>query len=629
MNETTAIKTKRVLINICKYALLIFAAFVALVPIVSCIFTAFKSEEEYANTNVITPPKSWLNFDNFITAWNKANMGEAFLNSFIILICVLAGSIMISAMLAYVLNRFKFPGNKLIRNLFTIATLIPGIASQVTVYQIMTALHLVNSMPGYIILMMGTDVITIYIFLQFFENLSPTLDESAILDGCTYFGVFFKILLPLLKPAIVTSAILKGVSTYNEHLRRCHHHHHPRPHRVPAVSGSNLQRHGCRCGERLKSLSTFSPSSSAASPGFCAGSRESVAEKNNNLLLQEFLIMSNVKMFCDALPNIPWQEKPADATGPVWRYSENPIIDRNPVEGVARIFNSAVVPYEGKFIGVFRGEQVDGIPYIYLGRSEDGIHWNFDKDKIPFVNEKGEPFMPVYAYDPRLVKVEDTYYIIWCQDFYGASIGIAKTTDFKTFVRIENPFIPFNRNAVLFPRKINGMYTLLRRPSDSGHTPFGDIFLSQSPDMEFWGRHRHVMSKGSNWWESVKIGGGAAPIETSEGWLLFYHGVTGTCNGFVYSIGGAILDKDEPSKVLYRCGNFLLTPEKWYEERGFVPNVCFPCATLQDADTGRIALYYGCADSYVGLAFTTVDEVVDYIKTHDNAGPTDHEVGIR
>lgn len=169
MNAT---KMKRILINICKYVLLIFAAFVALVPIVSCIFTAFKTKEEYASTNVITLPKSFLNFDNFIIAWNKANMGKAFLNSFIILICVLAGSIMISAMLAYVLNRFKFPGNKLIRNLFTIATLIPGIASQVTVYQIMTALHLVNSMPGYIILMMGTDVITIYIFLQFFENLS-------------------------------------------------------------------------------------------------------------------------------------------------------------------------------------------------------------------------------------------------------------------------------------------------------------------------------------------------------------------------------------------------------------------------------------------------------------------------
>ena len=221
--------------------------------------------------------------------------------------------------------------------------------------------------------------------------------------------------------------------------------------------------------------------------------------------------------------------------------------------------------------------------------------------------------MPVYAYDPRLVKVEDTYYIIWCQDFYGASIGMAKTTDFKTFTRIENPFIPFNRNAVLFPRKINGNYVLLSRPSDSGHTPFGDIFLSESPDMVYWGKHRHVMGRSSEWWESVKIGGGAAPIETTEGWLLFYHGVTGTCNGLVYSIGGAILDIDNPSKVLYRCENFLLTPEEWYEERGFVPNVCFPCATIHDSESGKIALYYGCADSYVGLAFTKLDEIVDYI----------------
>lgn len=217
MNDIQAIKVRRVLVNIAKYTLLIFAAFVALVPIVSCVITAFKTNEEYASTTVMTPPESWLYFDNFITAWQKADMDHAFLNSFTILICVLAGSVLISSMLAYVLNRFQFPGNGLIRNLFMIATLIPGIATQVTVYQIMTALHLVNSMPGYIILMMGTDVITIYIFLQFFENLPDSLDESAILDGCSYFGVYFRILLPLLKPAIVTSAILKGVSTYNEY----------------------------------------------------------------------------------------------------------------------------------------------------------------------------------------------------------------------------------------------------------------------------------------------------------------------------------------------------------------------------------------------------------------------------
>ena len=217
MNEITAIKARQFLVSFLKYLLLIFAAFVALVPIVSCVVTAFKTPEEYAATSVMTAPKSWLYFENFKTAWQQANMGHAFINSFLVLICVLAGSVLISSMLAYVLNRFQFPGNGLIRNLFMIATLIPGIATQVTVYQIMTALHLVNSLPGYIILMMGTDVITIYIFLQFFENLSVSLDESAILDGCSYFGVFFKILLPLLKPAIVTSAILKGVSTYNEY----------------------------------------------------------------------------------------------------------------------------------------------------------------------------------------------------------------------------------------------------------------------------------------------------------------------------------------------------------------------------------------------------------------------------
>ncbi|MBR4332728.1 MAG: glycosylase, partial [Clostridia bacterium] len=203
--------------------------------------------------------------------------------------------------------------------------------------------------------------------------------------------------------------------------------------------------------------------------------------------------MSKYTMYAPALPNVPWQDKPAGhINSPLWRYTENPIIDRNPLPGVARIFNSAVMPFGGKFVGVFRGEQTNGVPYIYLGWSQDAIHWDFEPEKIPFVDEDGKPFMPIYAYDPRLVKVEDTYYIIWCQDFYGAAIGIAKTKDFKSFVRIENPFLPFNRNAVLFPRKINGNFVLMSRPSDSGHTPFGDIFISESPDMTYWGKHRHV-----------------------------------------------------------------------------------------------------------------------------------------
>ena len=320
-----------------------------------------------------------------------------------------------------------------------------------------------------------------------------------------------------------------------------------------------------------------------------------------------------------SLPNIPWQEKPADykLSSPVWRYSENPVMGRNPTPEIARIFNSAVVPWEDGYIAVLRGEQVNGIPYVYLGHSKDGIHWDVEREKVPFVDDNGNPKMPHYAYDPRLVKVDDTYYIIWCTDFYGAAIGMAKTKDFKTFTRIENPFIPFNRNGVLFPRKINGRFAMLSRPSDNGHTAFGDIFYSESPDMEFWGRHRHVMSPAAfevSAWQCMKIGAGPVPIETSEGWLLLYHGVLRSCNGYVYAFGSALLDLDQPWKTIARSGPYLISPREIYELTGDVPNVTFPCASLHDPETGRIAVYYGCADTVTGLAFGYIPEIIDFTK---------------
>lgn len=325
----------------------------------------------------------------------------------------------------------------------------------------------------------------------------------------------------------------------------------------------------------------------------------------------------NVKILGDAVPHLPWAEKEEGCTDvPVWRYAGNPIIQRNPTDRLARVFNSAVVPYRDGFAAVLRGEQKNGIPHLYTAFSQDGIHWDIAQERIKLTDKNGRICNAKYEYDPRIVKIDDTYHILWCEDFHGAAIGMAKTTDFIHFEKLENPFIPYNRNAVLFPRKINGLYAMLSRPSDSAHTPFGDIFVSFSPDLEFWGRHRYVMGPTQNWWENVKIGSGPAPIETSEGWLLFYHGVTGTCNGYVYSIGGAVLDINDPTIVKYRCSRFLLTPETAYEEQGFVPNVCFPCAALADSATGRIALYYGAADSTVALAFTTADEAVAYIKAH-------------
>ncbi|WP_294242232.1 carbohydrate ABC transporter permease [Pseudobutyrivibrio sp.] len=208
---------KAAIINFLKYFSLLFFGFVAVIPVVSCVITAFKTSEEYQSTNVMTLPESWLNFDNFIQAYSAANMGRAFLNSLIVMISVLIVSIIIGTQLAYVLNRFKFPGNKLIRNMFLFASLLPGVAMQVTVYNIMSSLGLINHLYGYIIMMCGTDVISIYIFIQFMENIPVSLDESAIIDGASYWTIYWKIMLPLLKPAIITSCILKGVGVYNEY----------------------------------------------------------------------------------------------------------------------------------------------------------------------------------------------------------------------------------------------------------------------------------------------------------------------------------------------------------------------------------------------------------------------------
>lgn len=325
------------------------------------------------------------------------------------------------------------------------------------------------------------------------------------------------------------------------------------------------------------------------------------------------------KIIGQALPNIPWQDKPEGCTDVVWRYSNNPVIKRNAIPSSNSIFNSAVVPFEGKFAGVFRCDSKSRSMDIFAGFSDDGINWNINHEPITFEGEDAEILNREYRYDPRVCFIEDRYYITWCNGYHGPTIGVAYTFDFKTFHQLENAFLPYNRNGVMFPRKINGLYGMVSRPSDTGHTPFGDIFYSQSPDMEFWGRHRHVMStiKGDDSaWQSTKIGAGPIPIETTEGWLMIYHGVLNSCNGFVYSFGAAILDIDKPWIVKYRTKPYLLSPQELYECVGDVPNVAFPCAALTDAETGRIAIYYGCADTVTGLAFAQVDELVEYIKNN-------------
>ncbi len=318
-----------------------------------------------------------------------------------------------------------------------------------------------------------------------------------------------------------------------------------------------------------------------------------------------------------SIPNLPWQERPAGCSDVVWRYRQNPVIPRNPFPTANSTFNSAVIPYQGKFVGVFRIDDTCRQMNLYFGESPDGLRWNIQPQPIAFQCAEPEIANPQYRYDPRLCWLEDRYYITWCNGYHGPTIGVGYTFDFQTFTQIENAFLPFNRNGVLFPRKINGKFAMLSRPSDNGHTPFGDIFYSESPDMTHWGCHRHVMTSDLPWaW--TKVGAGPIPIETSQGWLLIFHGVLTSCNGFVYSMGAALLDLDQPWKIIARARPYLLSPQTLYECVGDVPNVVFPCAALVDGDTGRMAIYYGGADTVVALAFAQIEELVEFIKKEND-----------
>jgi beta-1,4-mannooligosaccharide/beta-1,4-mannosyl-N-acetylglucosamine phosphorylase len=328
--------------------------------------------------------------------------------------------------------------------------------------------------------------------------------------------------------------------------------------------------------------------------------------------------MSKLIVNGSSLPKIPWEDRPASSDPKkeiMWRYTQNPIIPRNLTVHSNSIFNSAVVPFKDGFAGVFRCDDTSRHMDIHAGHSKDGINWEIEDTAIQFI--KTDPELPDsdYKYDPRVIFVEDRYYIIWCNGYHGASLGLGYTYDFEKFYQMENPLMVYNRNGALFPRKIGKNYAMYSRPSDSGHTPFGDIFYSESPDLMYWGKHRHVMAPWGGW-QSTKVGAGPCPIETTEGWLLFYHGVLTSCNGFVYSFSAALLDLDKPWKVIARPKPYIINPREIYELAGDVPNVTFPVAALVDKDTNKVAIYYGCADTVTGLVFGKVDEIVDWVKAN-------------
>ncbi len=210
------INARRPLGTILRYGSLLLASFIALLPLVALLMASLKTGTEFANDGVFDPPANWFNLSNFATAFLEGGMAPAFLNTLVILVTSVVGTVIIGSMAAYAIDRFEFRFRRLVVFLFLLAALVPPVTAQVATFQIINWLGLFNTRLSAILLFTGTDIVSIYIFIQFMRGIPKSLDEVALLEGASRFTIYRKIVFPLLKPAIATVIIIKGVAIYNE-----------------------------------------------------------------------------------------------------------------------------------------------------------------------------------------------------------------------------------------------------------------------------------------------------------------------------------------------------------------------------------------------------------------------------
>lgn len=292
------------------------------------------------------------------------------------------------------------------------------------------------------------------------------------------------------------------------------------------------------------------------------------------------------------------------------KYENNPVMspEKMPID-VLYTFNPGAIKHNDEYILMMDVTTLDDIHRLWIARSKDGV--NFTPDPEPVKMPPVDPFHPeMNTYDPRITKFGDEYIIIYASDLEqnDARLGIMKTKDFETFERVTTGSELGNRNGALFPEKYNGLYFRLDRPFGNEQDPCS-MWMSFSPDLVYWGNSRPVYYKGKPFLDGHKMGAGAVPIKTDKGWLEIYHTVSTTCNGFIYRLKAALLDLDEPWKIIGHS-DFILWPEYEYEMKGRVMNVVFTCNAIPEPD-GTIKIYYGAADTNIGLATGKIDELVE------------------
>lgn len=297
----------------------------------------------------------------------------------------------------------------------------------------------------------------------------------------------------------------------------------------------------------------------------------------------------------------------------VKRYEKNPILTADDMPfACSGIYNSGVVRFDGKYLMLCRVESIDISNYFIPAISEDG--YCFKVHKKPINLPKDEDFKKYTGqmiYDPRITEIDGVYYVCFAaHSLYGVRIGMIKTEDFEKFDSCGFISEPDNRNGVLFPEKIGGLYARLDRPIlPDDH---GDIWISYSPDLVFWGKSKCVFEHGAHGhWYWQKIGAGVVPIKTKKGWLEIWHGVHIMAGyEYVYHLGAMLLDLDDPSKVLARTQAPILSPREPYERVGLTSNVVFTSGAIIE-DDGEVKIYYGGADTVQCVATARLDDLIE------------------
>jgi predicted GH43/DUF377 family glycosyl hydrolase len=255
-----------------------------------------------------------------------------------------------------------------------------------------------------------------------------------------------------------------------------------------------------------------------------------------------------------------------------------------------------VIHYDGQ-------DYLTTLSHLRLLNSDDGVTF-FPPDRSQPLMGVGE--LETYGIeDCRVSKIEDTYYLTYTQvSSHGVGVGLRSTRDWKSFVHHGMIFPPHNKDCALFDEPIGGKYYALHRPS-SPELGGNYIWLAESPDLIHWGRHQCLAHSREGYWDSARVGAGAAPIKTAEGWLEIYHGATKENR---YCLGALLLDLKEPWRVLARSETPIMEPAASYEQEGFFGQVIFTNGHVVDGD--RITLYYGAADSVICAAQLSIEGVL-------------------